>query len=563
MAIKNKKLLLIPVIMVLKFCLIAVIVQLLYPKNHALPGAVLFDKNTSYKTTSDIESKILEDFSVKSITIKAGSTEKNVLLRDLGANVNPEFMSSQLTYYPWTQRLIPFSILFKKPKINYYSVGFTNTKDNEYVKNQILPVFNTEPKDGNIEIKDGQIKVNKGSEGVSIDLSSILEQIQNTRFSDSTNVVELKSKVVEPKISDKDIQTAYNKASEYAKHSITVVGQNGLEHKISHEAILKMLDIKSSENNSVEVSINESELTNNLKAVGSTFYIAPETSIVSLIDGEETSRSSAKLGQTIDSQSLKQSIQDALNSSVLNNKITVKMLDVPANLSYQRTYTNTQKGLQAYLNRASQIANVRIYIKQLDGAGWTAGTRQNEQTVSASTYKLYVSLLVFEKINKGEINLSTKILNTDVAGCLEEMLIISTNRCAEEWINQFGRENINNYIHARGISGATSFTHPVATQTSAQDLVTVLSGINNSSLMSEPGRSMLLERLARQKWRSGIPTGTKGWAQDKVGFLWSYTHDAGIVHTPKGTYIMAVMTNGGSYSSIAQITRDVESIMYP
>ena len=75
--------------------------------------------------------------------------------------------------------------------------------------------------------------------------------------------------------------------------------------------------------------------------------------------------------------------------------------------------------------------------------------------------------------------------------------------------------------------------------------------------------AMLLEKMGRQLYPYGIPAGSKGKVYDKVGFLWSYIHDTGIVYHPKGTYVLTVMTSGYSYAKIAEITRQVEAIMYP
>jgi hypothetical protein len=69
--------------------------------------------------------------------------------------------------------------------------------------------------------------------------------------------------------------------------------------------------------------------------------------------------------------------------------------------------------------------------------------------------------------------------------------------------------------------------------------------------------------MSRQIWRKGIPSGTAGWTSDKVGFLWDYVHDVGVIHHPRGTYVMAVMTKGANYGVIAQITREIEEVLYP
>ena len=155
------------------------------------------------------------------------------------------------------------------------------------------------------------------------------------------------------------------------------------------------------------------------------------------------------------------------------------------------------------------------------------------------------------------------MLDTTVAGCFDRMILHSTNQCAETWINQFGRGHLNQFLQVRGISEATTFTSYDATRTSANDLLRVVEGVYNGQLASGHNREKLLDMMSLQIWRQGIPAGTQGWTSNKVGFLWDYVHDVGVVHHPRGTYIVAIMTKGANYGIIAQITRELEAFMYP
>ena len=121
---------------------------------------------------------------------------------------------------------------------------------------------------------------------------------------------------------------------------------------------------------------------------------------------------------------------------------------------------------------------------------------------------------------------------------------------------------MNDYVHAKGFSNGTGFNFTDATHTTAGDLATYLIGLHNGTLVSGSNRDMLLEKMGRQLYRYGIPTGTKGWTQDKVGFLWDYIHDAAIVHNPKGTYVLVIMTKGYSYGYIANVARQIDTILY-
>ena len=47
---------------------------------------------------------------------------------------------------------------------------------------------------------------------------------------------------------------------------------------------------------------------------------------------------------------------------------------------------------------------------------------------------------------------------------------------------------------------------------------------------------------------------------DKVGFLDGLLHDAAIVYSPSGTYVLVIMTDGSSWAEIAALTRKIEEL---
>ena len=175
-------------------------------------------------------------------------------------------------------------------------------------------------------------------------------------------------------------------------------------------------------------------------------------------------------------------------------------------------------------------------------------------------------MVLFDRINKGQIHWTDPMLDTNVAECFDRMTVASTNPCAESWIAQFGRQYINDFIHTRGFSSGTSFTTGSANQTTAADLNKYMIGLDNGTLVSGANRQKLEYNLSRHPYKYGIGTGSSVPANqiyDKVGFLWDYIHDTGIVPHPRGKYILTIMTKGQSYAAIANVTREIERIMYP
>jgi beta-lactamase class A len=59
---------------------------------------------------------------------------------------------------------------------------------------------------------------------------------------------------------------------------------------------------------------------------------------------------------------------------------------------------------------------------------------------------------------------------------------------------------------------------------------------------------------------SGIPTGIpSAEVANKVGFIDGYLHDAAIVYSKKGDYVLVIMTNGSSWKNIAALAKEIEA----
>ena len=291
--------------------------------------------------------------------------------------------------------------------------------------------------------------------------------------------------------------------------------------------------------------------------------VAPQSVTVTVVDGNETGRSGGANGSALDTSAVTDALSVALIDGAKPATVTAAMQPVAPGITYARSYTNSQEGLRAYVAYATSTQNVRIVVQQLDGPGWGASGRADESLPSASTYKLFVAKMLFKKMDEGAIHWDDPILDTNVSGCFDRMTIASTNPCAVEWLQQFGRDNMNDYVHSLGFSGGTSFTHPTAVHTTAGDLAKFMIGLENGSLIGGDYRNRLYQSLSSHPYRNGIPTGVKGTVYDKVGFLWDYVHDSAIVYGPKGTYVLVIMTKGYSYAYIANVARQIESIMYP
>lgn len=534
--------------------------QLLLPYERAVPLAMVGPVRAGFSTRSDLARIFQEQFEIAKIEIKSGDRVVADSLPRLGMTINSDQMAARLVEYPLWQRLIPFSVLWKQPRLHSFEVTINGTQIATRSE-EIAGQLSYQPINASVELKDGKVVVGAAKPGNEVSALQIRNALQFATYYTGTNLVTVQHKEIVPTVGDGDIAVARQQATDALSRSITlaITGKSDVTPDANERASWLTVDMSTVP---AKLSVNKEKIAAYVGKINDSIKVAAQPTTVTLVDGIEQARAVGKAGQALDMTA----VSDQLAAALLGDapsRVVVSLQSLAPALVYSRSYTSSQTGLQAYVAYATSTQNVRIVVQQLDGSGWSASGRADESIPSASTYKLYVMLRVFDDINSGALTWDTPMLDTTVGGCFERTIVPSTNPCAEEWIRQYGRDTLNDYVHDKGFSNGTGFRFSDATHTTAGDLAKYLVGLHNGSLVSGNNRDLLLEKMGRQLYRYGIPTGTKGWAQDKVGFLWDYIHDAAIVHNPKGTYVLVIMTKGYSYGYIANVAKQIDTILYP
>lgn len=537
--------------------------QLLYPPERSLPLAYINGERQAYKkydTLAEIFTRKFEAANLHLITGKG--VEKEYSLKATGAEPQTDSMIARLDDYPIWQRLIPFSILWQRVNIENLEVYYSDHILEQFAQ-KTSRELSRNPTNARLALKDGELVITPEGEGTEVEVDSVKDAVSSAlpRIDEATAVM-VPAKTVSADVTTQNFEEVRLKAETALARAITITaaGQNFTPSK---KDIASWLKITSSKTGVVALGFDRQKATQYLETINKKVGSPAGQTNITIVDGFETGRTEGKPGKAIDKTSLINQIEKSLftNGQIA---LTANMIDVPPSIIYNNKYTSSQAGLQAYLNDVSRQYDVRIMVHQLAAPGWTASVRANESTVSGSTYKLFVALMLFDKMKKGETNWGDPMLDTTVSGCFDRMTIASTNPCAEAWLAGWGRQNVNNFIYANGFSSGTTFTNSIANHTTAADLTKYMIGLENGSLVSGPYRERLLHSLGVHPYQEGVPSGSKSpVVYNKVGFLWDYTHDTAIVRHPKGTYVVTIMTRGASYWLIASITREIEAIMYP
>lgn len=543
----------------LSMLLIIVLVQIFFPSNRVLPHVKVSDISYNGQSMSQLASAVQEQFEKSSVKLVADDQSSTVKLSTLGASIDASKLAEQINHYDLWQRLIPFSIFFVGSPLTELQPKFDDDTLAE-ISRELAEKMTVEAKSGSITINDqNEVVVETAQNAVNVESSSIQKGVKQAGFKvGSTTTIKIEAKSSKPAVSNDTIQDVKTKLLAMSNVKITIT--NSLTKKNSVPENTDILAWLNVEDNS-KVTFDEEAIRNYLIKIAGDSVVAAGTTKVVTMDGQETSRTVGKSGRTVDSDPAIAKIKEALERQSATS-FTINFKTSTPTIVYDRQFSRSQKGLQTYIDQVTSSGTIQISVKQLTGNGWSASSRASESVVSASTYKLFVSLILMKKIDAGEINWSDSIQGTDVTECLRKTIVVSANNCAEDWLGQWGRKNVNNTLYGLGFSSATTFTASDATHTSAADLQKLLIGLYNRSLFSSNNANHLIGLMKQQVYRQGIPKGSAGAVADKVGFLWGYLNDAAIVYHPKGTYVLVIMTNNQSWAKIAEITKHIESLMY-
>lgn len=544
------------------FLLLSLVValQLLYPLDRALPFARVGSESVGLMRYDDIAVKLNTYFADAQVQLRADEHHTVMVpVRELGGQVNIDQTVRRVMDYPLWTRMIPFSFAVIRPHVISTPVQFEKTQLASRSAHYSA-VLTRPPKDAGLAIKDGTLVMTPDIPGSVVDKIQLQQAISSYEYGLVYTVIDVPHKVVQAQRSEAYFESVKAKAEQFIDAPLTISVGNDISTP-TREDKASWLSI-TEQDGQAALALNNETVDAYLAGIQQKHTTPAGQTQVSRVDGQEVSRQEGEPGRTIDVATLKDRIRTMVSSGEFQ-ALEAKFVAVAPTVVINKKFSSTQDGLQAYVTEQSQTRNVRISVQQIGGNGWSAGGRENESTVSASTYKLFVALTLFDKMDRGEITWDTPILDTNTKGCFERMIVASTNACAEEWIRQFGRSGINNFIWSKGFSRGTDFNNPTANHTTASDLARYFRGLHEGWLMSSWSRQYLLDALKRHHYTKGIPSGSAGSAHNKVGFLWDYSNDSAIVYHPRGTYAIAVMTKGLSFYAIADITREIEAIMYP
>lgn len=227
------------------------------------------------------------------------------------------------------------------------------------------------------------------------------------------------------------------------------------------------------------------------------------------------------------------------------------------------------------------LPHVAVVVKNLaDGRG--AMIAPDRVFYAASLFKTWVLLEVFHQREAGLLDFNERYIVSDyyvrlginpgeIAACsevtvgeaLQSMIRISDNTAANLLLDRVGAGNVEVALQSLGLQ-VTQFAGGGRLPTTAREMALLLEAIGRRQAVSPTASDQMIALLETESFAdrllAGVPPGTR--VAHKTGNWSNATHDAGIVFSPRATYVIVVLTDYGFGGAGAPLIARISGAVY-
>lgn len=542
-----------------------IIWQLVYPGNNLAYFTSIDGVSLGGQSKEDAIKKLNKAYQDKQVNIYLGDNEKAFATpksSEVGIETD-NYSRVQAKTYPWYLRLVPTSIFWasaisETPEPNHKN---DESKIKSYVRQKFGEQCRVEPINPSAAYENKKIVIKDGSDGGECKSEDVINKLADIKPTLEKSIeARLDVKPIKPPLEKARLERLVEAIERNLKKGVVVkTAKGGVD--LEADKVREWLEF-SVEKDKVTVSLNDRNSNRLLKdKLSEKVAVKAGVTKVTTRDFAETGRQEGAKGKELEFDKTRQNIVDFLVSK--NETIQAATKDIAPKIEYIRTYSKSHQGLSALIKNYSddKPGTYAVSMVELSGARRTAGVNENMQFATASTFKVYVAYSVLRRIDSGEYKWNNSIiLSKNLSKCFEDMIVQSDNPCADALVKKIGYLPLHDDVQGLGLNN-TTFIDKESFKTTAADLSKFMGMLESRQLpIEDKNRELFLEALRRNIYRAGIPAGVTSDVFDKPGFIDKLLHDTAIIHSPKGTYVLTIMTKDSSWPNIAELTKRIEEL---
>ncbi len=541
-----------------------IVVQLFWSTTSLLPNTYVGSVNLSTMNKPEAAEKLDKAYAETVAPVYFSDSDEVVVeptLSQLGYTVKNEARVDEYSY-PFLARLVPYSLFWYQffmgkgvPEVARDGESF-----NQYVEARFGADCEFEPINSTIAIRDGELRVIDASRGGSCDFNELRMALEKVGARLDQPNIEINGTSTAPEISTKEAEEEFKRLTETLGDGITLKVQDKTE-TIPKSTVVQWLEYSAKDGKLVLNVVSDASAPWLEEKYGEKFTFDASTTVVTLRDYKESSRESGKNGSLLNTTATTEQLTKFLRDEQEDATLMIDTIQ-PA-IEYKRTYSPSDAKLSAVMKKyADTHAGVYgVKMVELSGDRRNASYDAAKVFTTASTYKMFVAYSVLLRIESGEWSWEMPSYGgLSVSTCFDRMLKLSNNECAVWFLLKISYPTVTAEAHALGATH-TNFNRNSGISSTAEDEAHFLSLLYTGQMLREQSsRDRFIETMKGNVYVAGIPSGVPGVpVADKVGFLDGLLHDAAIVYSPKGDYVLIVLTDNASWGNIAELTKEIEA----
>jgi len=541
-----------------------VVVQLFYSTTSLLPNTYVGSVNISGMKKTEAATKLDKAYEETKVPLYISDSDEVAVeptLSNLGFTIKNEDRVDAYSY-PFLARLVPYSLFWYQL---FMAKGEPQVTQNEdalvaYVNDRFGEDCEFEPVNGTIAYIDDTLQVVDASRGGSCDYSELLAKLRSVSARLDPPKVTVSGTSTAPEISTKTAKKEYDRLMKALGSGVALKVEDKTQ-TIPKKTVEPWIEYSIADGNLV-LGVNSEKASQWLsEKYGKKYTSDAGTTVITLKDYAESSRETGKSGQSLNTGKTIAEITQYLQGKQAAAKLVVDSIE-PA-IEYKRTYSPSNAALSEVMKKYAQ-SHAGIYgakMVELSGARRNASYNETRVFTTASTYKLFVAYSILLRIERGEIAWTDSSFGGySVSTCFDRMIMYSDNDCAVWFLLKVSYDGVTADAHALGATH-TNFVRSTGITSTPADEAYFLSLLYTGQMLSQQAsRDRLIAAMKKNVYVAGIPTGIPdATIADKVGFLDGLLHDAAIVYSKKGDYVLIIMTDNASWANIAELAGEIEA----
>lgn len=548
-------------------CAGIILFQLFYPTTSLVPSSKIEGVKVGGLSKADAIKKLDETFNTSKVGLYFDNSDSAFLKAtpvELGISASNKDRIEGIDY-PWYARFVPTSIFWFHIFTDNFVHELTYQRNaatlSSYISNTFGNTCHLDIRNASAEVKDKTIQVVEGFSGGDCEFSEVSDDLSIVKPTEQGAKITMAGTATPPAVTTQNAQDLVNRVSEAIKDGISINDGKAL-HKIPKELLISWLDFAVTDGK-LDYSFNTDRAASYLgERVASVVEKPTGVMTITMKDYVESSRQTGQSGVVFNEPAMLASMKATLDHD--EKVVAVEVNVIPPTVKYVRTSSPPDVALTALIKRYADThpGTYSVSLQELSGKRRNASYQANTVLTTASTYKMFIAYSTLLRIESGQWHWTDKILNDEnLTSCFNDMIQLSDNDCGVALLRKIGYKNATNEAHDLGAVN-TSFLVSTDIKSSAADEALLLSLLQSGQLLTQQSsRDIMINAMKKNVYRQGIPAGIPSMTvADKVGFLDDYLHDAAIVYTPQGPYVLVIMTQDASWKNIAQLTSQIETL---